>query len=146
MNESAMNPEISMKTIPRISAVGLFLLLMCNTASAEMYQWKDAKGKTIFSDRPPVETQKADTLGGSDSKDVAGADDPRAAIAREEAAKKKAAEKNKKLVKWRCSELEKQHATLLEQHNVAVKTDAKKADAIKIDIENHKTTMEKMCD
>lgn len=132
-----------MKITSRLSAAGLFTLLLCHTAGAEMYQWKDAKGKTIFSDRPPVETQKAEPVGGSDSKDSG--DDPRAAFAREEAAKKKAAEKNKKLVKWRCAELETQHASLTEKYDAAVKTDAKKAAAIKVDVENHQTTIEKMC-
>ena len=143
MNKSALTLENTMKIITRISAIGLFALLACNTASAEMYQWKDAKGKTIFSDRPPVETQKADTIGGADKKESA--DDPLSALAREEAAKKRAAEKNKKLVKWRCAELQQQHAALAEQYDAAVKTDAKKAAAIKADVENHQTTIEKMC-
>ena len=31
------------------------LLILPMTASAEMYSWKDASGKTIYSDKPPID-------------------------------------------------------------------------------------------
>ncbi|MBK7356364.1 DUF4124 domain-containing protein [Propionivibrio sp.] len=35
-------------------ALAVFALLAATLANAEIYQWKDANGKTIYSDQPPV--------------------------------------------------------------------------------------------
>lgn len=32
--------------------------LVISTAGAEIYQWKDANGRTVMSDKPPVSTQR----------------------------------------------------------------------------------------
>ena len=39
--------------------LGLVLLAAASSASAQMYKWVDANGKTHFTDRPPPETAKA---------------------------------------------------------------------------------------
>ena len=147
--------EIVMTHPIRLTSPFALALILCASAHAELYQWKDASGKTIFSDRPPVETQKAATVDSIESKkngaatgatSKAEADDPRTALAREEAAKKKATEKNKKLVKWRCAELEKQYATLQEQYAAAQSSDVNKAATLKTEMENHRETIQKMCE
>ncbi len=43
----------------RTASLGLALLLCAGGASAQMYKWVDANGKTHFSDQPPPATAKA---------------------------------------------------------------------------------------
>ncbi len=57
------------------AAVGLAMLLAAGSASAQMYKWVDAKGKTHFSDQPPPEGVKPATIK-SASAGVAPADFP----------------------------------------------------------------------
>lgn len=126
----------------KLTVLGITALLVSAAASAELYQWKDAKGKIIYSDRPPVESQKALTV---DEVENGKKPEPPSELAREEARQKKAKESNKRLVKWRCAELEKQHASLLKEYQSAQTSSANKAAALKIDIENHQDSIDRMC-
>lgn len=130
--------------------LSLCAMLMINHAQAELYSWKDSNGKTIYSDRPPLDGEQkvASEPGGKTSKDTASSDkgeDPRVAIRRDEAKKKKLQDNDKKLIKWRCTELEKEYQNLLVAYDDLVKTDAKKAQALKTDADNHKDTLDKLC-
>lgn len=139
-----------------ILALGAFAT---GPALAEVYSWKDKTGKTNYSDRPPIESQSADKVDGAQSGDKnaktgKGADqgkaddDPRTRVAREDARRKKeqeAEEKERKLVAWRCTEMEKQRATAQEQYQKLSVNDPKKAAVLKTDIDNYQETMSKMC-
>lgn len=134
----------------RLMVLGLCAMLTCAGAQAELYRWKDRDGKTIFSDRPPLDTQKnvSTEPGGKASKNGASgekAEDPRSALQREAAKKKKVQDDDQKLIKWRCAELDKEYQALLVAYDELVKTDAKKAAVLKIDADNHKDTLDKMC-
>ena len=122
-------------------------MLTCAGTQAELYSWKDSNGKPIFSDRPPLDAeQKISTeAGGKGSKNGDKDEDPRSAIRREEAKKKKLQDNDKKLIKWRCAELDKEYQALLVAYEELVKTDAKKAEALKVDADNHKDTIDKLC-
>jgi hypothetical protein len=55
--------DVGIKTTLRRGAfLGLGLLLCAGTASAQVYKWVDAAGKTHFSDTPPPEAAKAAPL------------------------------------------------------------------------------------
>ncbi len=135
----------------------LGLLTVAVSADADVYSWKDKTGKTIFSDRPPVESQSADTVDGVDdakknakSKTPQGKtdDDPRSRVAKEDARKKQvkeAEEREKKLVAWRCADMEKQKKTAQEQYDKLLASDPKKAAVLKTDIDNYQDTMDKIC-
>ena len=128
--------------------LSLCALLTCASAQAELYSWKDSSGKTIFSDRPPLDSEKnvATETGGKSAKNAGDkGDDPRAALLREEAKKKKVQDNDKKLIKWRCAELDKEYQALLAAYDELAKTDVKKAAALKVDAENHKDTIDKLC-
>ncbi len=124
-------------------------MLTCPAAHAELYSWKDSNGKTIFSDRPPLDSEKnvATETGGKAKNGTSGdkGDDPRNALLRDEAKKKKVQDNDKKLIKWRCTELDKQYQILLVEYDNTVNTDAKKAAALKVDADNHKDTLDKLC-
>lgn len=126
----------------KITMFAIMLLLVPTLAGAELYQWKDPKGKVIYSDRPPVDSQKALTV---DEVENGKKPEPLSELAREEARKKKAKESNRRLVKWRCTELMKQHETLLKEYKNAQTSSANKAAALKMDIENHQDTIDRMC-
>jgi hypothetical protein len=141
-----------------ISTLALCAFLVSAGSSAEVYSWQDKSGKTVYGDRPPVDSQSAKTVEGvSDGKDnspakgasAPGDDDPRARVAREDARRKKAqetAERQKKMVAWRCDEMGQQRAAAKEQYDKLLKTDPKKAAVLKTDIENYDETMNKMCE
>jgi len=142
---------ISMNSYYRVIALSLCGLLTCSSTQAELYSWKDSSGKTIFSDRPPLDSEKnvaTESDGKSAKNGVPGdkSEDPRSALRREEAKKKKAKDNDKKLIKWRCAELEKEYQTLLVAYEELAKTDAKKAATLKVDADNHKDTIEKLCE
>lgn len=124
-------------------------MLTCPSAHAELYSWKDSNGKAIFSDRPPLDSEKnVATETGGKAKSGASSDkgdDPRNALLREEAKKKKVQDNDKKLIKWRCTELDKEYQALLVEYDNTVNTDAKKAAALKVDADNHKDTLDKLC-
>ena len=131
-------------------ALSLCAILMCDSAQAELYSWKDSSGKTIFSDRPPLDSEQkvATETGGKPGKNATAGDkseDPRSALQREEAKKKKAQDSDKKLIKWRCAEIDKEYQALVVAYDELVKTDAKKAAALKVDADNHKDTLDKLC-
>ena len=133
--------------------LSLCATLICAGAQAELYSWKDSDGKTIFSDRPPLDSEQkvATEAGGKASKNAPPSDkgdDPRneeARLLREEAKKKKAQERDKKQMKWRCTELDKEYQALLATYDELAKTDSKKAAALKVDSDNHKDTIDKLC-
>lgn len=127
--------------------LGLCAMLAYTCAQAELYSWKDSNGKIIFSDRPPLDSEKNVTTetGGKSSKNGDKTDDPRNALLREEAKKKKLQDGDKKLIQWRCAELEKEYQALLVSYEELLKTDAKKAATLKVDAENHKDTLDKLC-
>lgn len=134
----------------RLIVLGLSIMLIGASAQAELYSWKDRSGKPIFSDRPPLDSEQkvATEADGKTSKNAAPGDkndDPRHALRREEARKKKAQDDNKKLIKWRCVELDKEYQTLLTTYNDLAKSDAKKAATLKINADNHKDTIDKLC-
>ena len=52
-------------------ALGLALTIAAGSASAQMYKWVDAKGKTHFSDQPPPEGVKPAVVKGATSGKVA---------------------------------------------------------------------------
>lgn len=52
-------------TLRRGAFLGLALLLCAGTASAQLYKWVDAAGKTHFSDTPPPETAKVAKVTGT---------------------------------------------------------------------------------
>ncbi len=125
-------------------------MLTCPPAHAELYSWKDSNGKPIFSDRPPLDSGKnvatetgSKAKGGTSGSDKG--DDPRNALLREEAKKQKVQDNDKKLIKWRCTEIDNQYQALLFEYDNAVNTDAKKAAALKVDADNHKDTLDKLC-
>lgn len=53
-------------------ALGLLLTVAAGSASAQMYKWVDAKGKTHFSDQPPPEGVKPAMVKGAPSGTVGG--------------------------------------------------------------------------
>lgn len=55
----------SRSTVRRGAFLGLALLLCAGTASAQLYKWVDANGKTHFSDQPPPEGVKPSALKGT---------------------------------------------------------------------------------
>jgi hypothetical protein len=55
----------SLTAARRGAFLGLALLLCAGSASAQLYKWVDANGKTHFSDQPPPEGVKPATLKGS---------------------------------------------------------------------------------
>ncbi len=136
-----------------LAALGMAAAL---AAHAEVYEWQDKSGKTHYGDRPPVDSQTADTVDGvggakkgTGTKSTGkGDDDPRARAAQElERNRKQAAksEREKKVVAWRCDEMVQQRATAQEQYDKLLKTDPKKAAVLKTDIENYDETMGKIC-
>jgi hypothetical protein len=121
--------------------LGLLLTIMSVSAGAELYSWKDKNGKTIFSDRPPIDGQQVGEGGEASAKD-----DPLRALAREEARKKKAEESQRKMVAWRCKELAEQQAVAQKKYEELMKTDPKKAAVLKTDIDNYQDTRKRMCE
>ena len=133
-----------------LMVVSLCTLLTCAGAQADLYSWKDRNGKPIFSDRPPLDSEQkvATEAGGKNLKNAAPGDkseDPRSALRRDEAKKKKKQDDDKKLIKWRCTELDKEYQTLLAQYENLLKTDTKKAAVLKVSADNHKDTLAKLC-
>lgn len=112
-----------------------------------VYTWTDASGKLMFSDRPPLEPEKVKIKGDEDASKKADekGDDTRAALAREEAKKRKIKEVNKNASAWRCQELKDQYEkTLAELDKPEVKRSTK-AVMLKTDADNYKTTIDRMC-
>jgi hypothetical protein len=140
------------------SVLALGALLVATGSSAEVYSWRDKSGKTVYGDRPPVDTQSAKTVDSVDDDGKGAAskgpsakpdDDPRARVAQEDARRKKeqqALERQKKMVAWRCDEMTQQKAAAQAQYDKLVKSDPKKAAVLKTDIENYEETMDKMCE
>ena len=128
-----------------LAVLSLCAMLACAGAQADLYSWKDRHGKPIFSDRPPLDSEQkvATETDGKSSRDKN--EDPRSALRRDEAKKKKSQEDDKKLIKWRCAELDKEYQALLAEYDNAVKTDAKKAAVLKVSADNHKDTLAKLC-
>jgi hypothetical protein len=114
---------------------------LSGNAGAELYSWKDKNGKTIFSDRPPIDGQQLEQ-----GDEAPGKDDPLRALAREEARKKKAEETQRKAVAWRCNELAEQQALAQKKYDELVKADPKKAAVLKTDIDNYADTRKRMCE
>lgn len=132
-----------------LTVLTLCALILCSAAQAELYSWKDSNGKTIFSDRPPLDSEKnVSSSGGKASKNAKPGekvDDPVSAQLREEAKKKKVQDNDKKLIQWRCAELDKEYQALLAAYEEVAKTSVKKAAALKVDADNHKDTIDKLC-
>lgn len=128
-----------------LAVLGLCAMLACSGAQADLYSWKDRHGKPIFSDRPPLDSEQkvATETDGKSSRDKN--EDPRSALRRDEAKKKKIQEDDKKLIQWRCAELDKEYQALLAEYDTLVKTDAKKAAVLKVSADNHKDTLAKLC-
>jgi len=148
LNGTFEKRKSNMNRICSLIVLSLCAMLTCASAQAELYSWKDSSGKTIFSDRPPLDSEKnvATESGGKSAKNTGDkGDDPRTALRREEAKKKKMQDDDKKLIKWRCAELDKEYQALLAAYEEQVKTDAKKAAALKVDADNHKDTIDKLC-
>lgn len=139
-----------MKPNYSLMVVSLWTLLACPSTQADLYSWKDSNGKTIFSDRPPLNSEQkiATEAKSKNSKNATPDDkseDPRNALRRDEAKKKKIQEDDRKLIKWRCNELDKEYRSLLTQYDNLLKTDTKKAELLKVSAANHKDTLEKLC-
>lgn len=50
----------------KLKSLSFLLLSACSlSVSAQVYTWKDANGRTHFSDRPPIEAQARTTRGGA---------------------------------------------------------------------------------
>ena len=134
----------------RLIILSLCALLTCAAAQADLYSWKDSHGKIYYSDRPPLDAEQkiATEAGGKGSKNTPATDkgdDSVTTQLREEAKKKKILDNDKKLIKWRCVELDKEYQILLATYAELVQTDVNKAAALKVEAENHKDTIEKLC-
>lgn len=57
--------SVSLCTVRRGAFLGLALLLCAGSASAQLYKWVDANGKTHFSDQPPPPDAKPATIKGT---------------------------------------------------------------------------------
>lgn len=135
-----------MRTHVLPSLLLLLLAVFIFPAHAETFIWKDKNGKTILSDRPPVETQSAQTVDDVDSgKSASKEDEQMRKIAQEEARARKKAESEKKLVAWRCDEMAKQKSEAETLYETLKATDTAKAAVLKTDIENYTDTIKRMC-
>lgn len=108
----------------------LLLLSLLTTSAfvnAKLYKWTDDNGELHISDRPPLDYSKAKIKG-----------------KKKKQAAKKSTKPDKKIIAWRCKELEDQYESAM---NKAMRfaTDKSLAASMKSEAENYKNAMEQIC-